>query len=159
LNSNWQMTNTLQTRVYSLDFTPREVRATEEILNKLYEGAALGLTGSSLAYVAGLTLAEYRQLEQLDFRVEQAVVAGKADAERELSGILFEAARGGDAKTALELLKHKHNWAATQVVKQEISGTNGGPITLAAVDFRGLSTEELQTMKKMLEKTAGGGNG
>lgn len=147
----------LQTRIFSLDFTPRKVRATEEMLNKLYEGSSLGLKGDSLAYHAGLTTTEYRQLEQFDARVEHAIIAGKADAERELASVLRAAALDGDAKTALEILKHKHNWSAAQVVKNEHTGANGGPITLAAVDFRNLSNEELQDMRKMLEKSAGNG--
>ena len=148
--------SSLQDRVYSLDYRPREVRANEEVLTKLYEAAALGLRNESMAYHAGLTITEFRQLQQLDARVEEAVVAGKADAERELAMVMRKAALDGDAKTALEILKHKHNWVASQVVKNEHTGANGGPINLAAVDFRGLSNDELQTMKKMLEKSAGG---
>ena len=146
----------LQERVYSLEYTPRTVRATQEVLDKLYEGSALGLKGDSLAYHAGLTKSEYNQLSQFDERLEYAVIAGKADAERELAGVLRNAALAGDAKTALEILKHKHGWQSTSTVKQEISGANGGPIALAAVDFRGLSNEELQQMKQMLQKASGG---
>lgn len=144
----------LQTRIYSLDYEPRKVRATEEMLNKLYEGSALGLKGESLAYHAGMTMSEFRQLEQLDARVEHAVIAGKADAERELSTVLLNAAKEGDAKTALEILKHKHGWQSTSTVKNEISGANGGPITLAAVDLRSLNQDELQQMKQLMEKAA-----
>jgi len=146
----------LNARVYSLDFTPKEVKATGETLDKLYEAAVLGLKDASLAYHAGLTLREFRQMEQLDSRVEFAIVAGKADSEREMASVLRRAALKGDAKTALEVLKHKHEWASTQTIKQEITGANGGPVNLAAVDFRGLSNEELSTMRTMLEKTAGG---
>lgn len=147
----------LQTRVYTIEHKPREVKATQAILDKLYEGAALGLRKESLAYFAGLTMSEYRQLDQLDPRLSEAVVGGKADAERELAGILLDAARGGDAKTALEILRHKHDWVAAQVVKSEVTGANGGPLALAAVDFRGLSTEEIQTMKQMLQKSVASG--
>jgi len=146
----------LNARGYSLDFTPKEVRATEETLDKLYEASVLGLKGASLAYHAGLTLREFRQIEQLDSRVEFAIVAGKADSEREMASVLRSAALNGDAKTALEVLKHKHEWASTQTIKQELTGANGGPVNLAAVDFRGLSNDELATMRAMLEKTAGG---
>lgn len=146
----------LQTRIYSLEHKPRTLRATQETLDKLYEGAAIGLRKESLAYYAGMTMPEFRQLEQIDVRVAEAVIAGKADAEQELAGILMDAARNGDAKTALEILKHKHDWVAAQVVKNEHTGSNGGPIAMAAVDFRNLSNDELQTMKQMLEKSAGG---
>lgn len=149
--------NGLQQHVYSLDYTPREVKATEEVLNKIYEGAALGLSGDSLAYHAGLTMTEFRQLNQLDPRLEHASIAGKADAERELAMVMRNAARNGDSKAALEILKHKHGWQVTQTIKNEHTGANGGPITLAAVDFRGLSDDELQAMKKMLEKSTTNG--
>lgn len=162
--------NKLQTRVYSLTYEPRKVRATEKILDKLYEGAGLGLQNESLAYHAGLTLSEYNQLYQLDARVESAVVAGRSDAEKHLAKSLYLSAAPreikredgttitvpGDPKIALEILKHKHGWATTQVVKNEHTGANGGPITLAAVDFRGLSAEELQQMKQMLQKAVEG---
>lgn len=147
--------NGLQTRVFSLEYKARDVKANEETLTKIYEGARLGLQDAGLAYHAELTLFEFRQLEQLDPRVEAAVVAGKADAEYELASTLRAAALMGDAKTALEILKHKHGWAATQVVKNEHTGANGGPLTFAAVDLRGLSDDELQQMKKMLQKAAG----
>lgn len=149
----------LQDRIYSLEYTPREVRTTEGILDKLYDGAYLGLRNESLAYYAGLTPSEYRQLEQLDPRIEHAIVAGKTDSEAELSEVMLKAARNGDAKTALEILKHRHNWAATQVVKNEHTGANGGPIALAAVDLRSLNQEELQQMKQLMEKAAGSANG
>ena len=144
----------LQTRIYSLDIKARdEVKATDETLNRIYEASALGLKGANLAYHAGLTLTEFRQLEQLDPRVAEAAVAGCADAEHELATVMMDAARKGDAKTALEILKHKHGWVAQQAIKQELTGVNGGPIQLAAVDMRSLSNEELEQMEKLLEKT------
>jgi hypothetical protein len=70
---------------------------------------------------------EYRQLTQLDPIAEYAEQKGKADGEMELSAILHKAAADGDAKAALEILKHQHGWVAKQQlsidVEQRISIT------------------------------------
>jgi hypothetical protein len=140
--------------VFSIDYTPRQIRINEDILEKLREGAELGLVGESLAYHAGLTIQEYRQLDQLDHRVSLAVVAGKSDGERKLAQAIFDAATNGDSKMALEVLKHRHGWTSTQIVKNEHTGVNGGPIALSAVDFRNLSDDELAQVRASLEKAA-----
>lgn len=112
-------------KMLSLHFTPREVRATESRLLRVFEAARLGLAGDALALEAGMMPAEYRKLCQLDPVVELAEMQGRASSEREMSQIVRDAALGGDAKMALEFLKHKHAWVAkTQVqvdVTQQIS--------------------------------------
>ena len=143
----------LQDRIYSIDATPKKLRVDQATLDLVYEGAKLGLKMASMAYKAELTESELRQLEQLDPRVSEAIAAGRADQETELSGLMMEAARNGDSKSALEILKAKHGWISAQVVKSEITGANGGPIALAAVDLRSLSNDEIETMQKLLEKT------
>jgi len=45
---------------------------------------------------------------------------GKADGEREMADILHKAAREGDAKAALEILKHQHGWVAKQSITVDI---------------------------------------
>jgi hypothetical protein len=37
-----------------------------------------------------------------------------------MAEILHNAARGGDAKAALEILKHQHGWVAKQAISVEI---------------------------------------
>lgn len=143
----------LQDRIYSIDVTPKKLRTSQATLDMIYEGAKLGLKMPSLAYHAELTESELRQLEQLDPRVPEAIAAGRADQEMELSGLMMAAARNGDSKATLEILKAKHGWISASVVKNEITGANGGPIALAAVDLRSLSNEEIETMTKLLEKT------
>ena len=64
----------------------------------------------------------------------------------------MNAALAGDAKTALEVLRYKHGWLAATLVKNELTGANGGPLQLAAVDMRKLSPEEIDNMEKLLEK-------
>jgi divalent metal cation (Fe/Co/Zn/Cd) transporter len=63
---------------------------------------------------------EYRQLTQFDPIAEMAELKGRADGEREMSAVLHEAARNGDAKAALEILKHQHGWVAKQQINVEV---------------------------------------
>jgi hypothetical protein len=105
---------------YSIPFTPRKVEATESRLKAVYDAAKLGLKGDALALAAGLLPIEYRQLTQLDPVVELAAQKGKADGEIELSKVMHAAALDGDAKAALEILKHQHGWVAKQAISVEV---------------------------------------
>ena len=105
---------------HSIPFTPRKVQATESRLKAVYDAAKLGLKGDSLALAAGMLPTEYRQLTQLDPVVEMAAQKGKADGEIELSRVMHAAAMEGDAKMALEILKHQHGWVAKQAISVEV---------------------------------------
>jgi hypothetical protein len=63
---------------------------------------------------------EYRQLTQLDPIVELAALKGKADGELALSKVMHDAALSGDAKVALEILKHQHGWVAKQAISIDV---------------------------------------
>ena len=102
---------------HSIPHEPRRLTATEARLDAIYDAARRGLKGDTLALASGLLPTEYRQLCQFDPLAELAELKGRADGEMELSGLLHDAARGGDAKASLEILKHVHGWTA----KQEIS--------------------------------------
>lgn len=104
----------------SLPFEPREIRATEKTLQAIYDAAALGLKGDALALAAGLLPIEYRRLCQLDPLAQMAEQKGRADGEMEAATQLREAARSGDAKSALALLTHVHGWVAKQQVQVDI---------------------------------------
>jgi hypothetical protein len=104
----------------SLPLTIREVKATEARLNAIYDAAKLGLRGDSLALASGLLPAEYRQLCVLDPIAEMAEQKGRADGERQLSEVMHKAALEGDAKAALEILKHQHGWVAKQAISVEV---------------------------------------
>ena len=104
----------------SLPLTARTLVATEARLQRIYDAAKLGLKGDTLALAAGMRPTEYRQLTMLDPIAEYAEQKGKADGEMELSAILHKAAADGDAKAALEILKHQHGWTAAQSIKVEI---------------------------------------
>jgi hypothetical protein len=112
---------------HSYVYEPRKLEATEARLQRIYDAAKLGLKGDTLALAAGMRPTEYRQLTQLDPIAEYAEQKGKADGEMELSAILHKAAADGDAKAALEILKHQHGWVAKQQlsidVEQRISIT------------------------------------
>ena len=112
---------------HSFPYEVRQVRATESRLEKIYAASKLGLKGDSLALASGLLPTEYRQLIQLDPIAEMAELKGKADGEMEMSTVLHNAAKAGDAKSALEILKHQHGWVAKQQlsidVEQRISIT------------------------------------
>ena len=104
----------------SFPYEVRQVHATEARLERIYKAAKLGLKGDSLALASGLLPTEYRQLTQLDPIAEMAELKGRADGEMEMSTVLHNAAREGDAKSALEVLKHVHGWTAAQSIKVEI---------------------------------------
>lgn len=105
----------------SLPLAVRELRATEGRLQAVYDAARLGLRGDNLALAAGLLPVEYRRLCELDPMVRMAEEKGRADAELEVSGLLHQAARGGDAKAALAILQNVHGWVAKQQVQIDVS--------------------------------------
>ena len=111
----------------SFPYEVRQVHATEARLERIYNAAKLGLKGDALALASGMLPTEYRQLTQLDPIAEMAELKGRADGEMEMSTVLHNAAREGDAKAALEILKHQHGWVAKQQlsidVEQRISIT------------------------------------
>ena len=105
---------------HSIPHAPRKVQATEARLDAIYNAARRGLKGDTLALAAGLLPSEYRQLCQFDPLAELAELKGRADSEMEISGALHDAARAGDAKAALEILKHTHGWVAKQQINIDV---------------------------------------
>lgn len=108
---------------HSLPNAPRKLQATEARLDAIYAAARQGLKGDTLALAAGLLPSEYRQLCQFDPLAEMAELKGRADGEMEISSIMHEAARAGDAKAALEILKHVHGWTAKTAIDVSIDQT------------------------------------
>ena len=105
----------------TLPLTARQLNATEARLQAIYDAAKLGLRGDNLAHAAGLLPVEYRRLCEMDPLAQLAEQKGRADAERELSTVMYAAAAAGDAKIALDILKHKHDWVAKQQVQIDVS--------------------------------------
>lgn len=112
---------------YNIAFEPRNVVATEARLDAIYKAAKAGLKGDSLALAAGLMPSEFRKLQQFDPVAEMAEMKGRADSEMEAASVIDAAIADGDAKMALEKLKHQHGWVAKQQlnidVEQRISIT------------------------------------
>ena len=104
-----------------LPITARELKATPEVLERVYEAARLGLRGESLALAAGMLPQEYARLKLMDRVAEIAEMKGRADSEMAMSRVVFDAAEAGDSKAALEFLKHRHDWVAKQQVQVDVS--------------------------------------
>jgi hypothetical protein len=121
---------------YSLPLTIRKVEATELRLNRIYDAAKLGLKGDTLALAAGMRPEEFRQLCELDPLALLAAQKGKADGEVEMSSVLHQAAREGDAKAALDILKHQHDWVAKQQVQVDVNQTISISAALAEAQRR-----------------------
>jgi hypothetical protein len=105
---------------HTLPHEPRKLQATEARLDAIYQAARKGLKGDTLALAAGMQPAEYRQLCQFDPLTEMAELKGRADGEMEISGLLHDAARSGDAKAALAILQHTHGWTAKQEITIDV---------------------------------------
>ena len=105
---------------YSFPFEPQRVQATEARLEAIYDAAKMGLKGDSLALAAGLTPAQFRKLAEFDPLVEFAEQKGRADGEFTAAKTLHDAAAMGDAKAALDILKHQHGWVAKQQIDVSI---------------------------------------
>jgi hypothetical protein len=59
-------------------------------------------------------------LAESDPLVEMAEIKGRADGEYTSAKTMYEAARDGDSKAALEILKHQHGWVAKQQIDVNI---------------------------------------
>ena len=115
--------------IQTIPLAPRVLKATEARLQLVYNAARLGLQGDKLAMAAQMLPVEYYRLRQMDPLVEMAELKGRADAEQQLARVLHDAALAGDAKVALDLLKHRHDWVAKQQVQVDVSQQ----ISIAAV--------------------------
>lgn len=98
------------------------IKATERRLEQVYAAAKKGLKGDSLAVAAGMLPIEFNRLKQVDPLVEMAILKGKSDGEQEMSDVLIKAANEGDAKAALDVLKHVHGWQAAQQLNVSVQG-------------------------------------
>ena len=107
----------------SLPFEPRQVQATEARLDAIYNAARLGLKGDALALASGMLPTEYRRLCQFDPLAEMAELKGRADGELLASRQLHKAAADGDAKAALDILKHVHGWTARTAIDVSVEQT------------------------------------
>ena len=98
------------------------IKATERRLEQVYAAAKQGLKGDSLAVAAGMLPIEFNRLKQMDPLVELAILKGRTDGEQEMATVLIAAAHQGDAKAALDVLKHVHGWTAAQQLNVSVQG-------------------------------------
>lgn len=98
------------------------IKATERRLEQVYAAAKQGLKGDSLAVAAGMLPIEFNRLKQMDPLVELAILKGRTDGEQEMATVLIAAAQQGDAKAALDVLKHVHGWSAAQQLNVSVQG-------------------------------------
>jgi hypothetical protein len=106
---------------YSLPHEPRRLQATEARLDAIYQAARKGARGDTLALAAGMTPREYRALCEFDPLAALAEEKGRADGEMAMAQVLHDAAMAGDAKAALDMLKHAHGWVAKQAVQIDVN--------------------------------------
>ena len=140
----------------SIPFSVRKVEATEARLQAIYDAAALGLKGDSLALAAGMRPEEYRRLCEFDPIATLAEQKGRADSEMEASTHLRTAARAGDAKAALAILQHSHGWTAKQEIAVNVHNIS---ITQALEDaqkrvIEGQFTEVLEDASQQVSSRA-----
>lgn len=90
---------------------------------RVYDAAKLGLKGDSLALAAGMRPEDFYRLCEMDELVELAIKKARADSEMGAARTLYRAADEGDAKAALEILRHQHDWTAKQAVSVEVNQT------------------------------------
>lgn len=120
--------------MHNLPFAPRKVKATERVLDAIYDAAFLGLKDEALALAADLLPDEFLQLQQFDPMVALTVQKGRADSEIAHAKKLSTASLQGDTKASLAILQHQHGWSARQDIN--ISVTNIS-ITAALTEARG----------------------
>jgi hypothetical protein len=138
----------------NLPITTRQIKATEGRLQSIYDAAKLGLRGDNLALAAGMLPTEFRRLCEMDPMAALAEQKGRADAEASLSKVMMDAALSGDAKAALEVLKHKHDWVAKQQVQIDVTQQISVMAALEKADQRIIDIEVTDAATPLL---SGGG--
>jgi hypothetical protein len=110
--------------------------------------------GLSLEYIAAL-IRNGIHIETLTSHFEKELLTGRAKAGAQMTKSVFQKAMSGSEN----LMKY---WCSTQLgwkepPKQlEHTGKDGGAITMAGVDLKGLNDTELAQMQALLQKANGG---
>jgi hypothetical protein len=128
----------------SIPFEPRELKATPDILERIYAASKLGIKGDALAFAAGLLPMEYRRLLALDRAASIAEAKGRADSEVEAAAVVRDAAMGGDSKAALALLTMLHDWMPKQQINVDIKSQISITAALQEAESRVIEGRVLQ---------------
>lgn len=137
-----------------LPITARELKATPDTLERIYDGAKLGLRGDSLALAAGLLPVELARLKLMDPLADIAEMKGRADSEMAMSRTLYDAAEGGDAKAALEFLKHKHDWQTSQRIQVDVAQSISITAALEMAERRVKAAEVIEDATEIRPRSA-----
>jgi len=137
-----------------LPITARELKATPAMLERIYEGAKLGLRGDALALAAGMLPVELARLKLMDPIAEIAEMKGRADSEMTMSRTLYEAAEGGDAKAALEFLRHRHDWQAAQRIQVDVAQSISITAALEMAEKRVKAAEVIEDVVEIRPRLA-----
>jgi hypothetical protein len=135
----------------SIPFEPRELKATQEVLDRIYDAAKLGVKGDALAFAAGLLPIEYRRLLALDNAASIAEAKGRADSEVEAASVVRTAALEGDSKAAMALLTHLHDWMPKQQINIDIKSQISITAALQEAESRVIQGRILQGEAVALE--------
>ena len=136
----------------SIPFEPRELKATPDVLERIYAAAKLGIKGDALAFAAGLLPIEYRRLLALDQAASIAEAKGRADSEVEAAAIVRNAAMEGDSKAAMALLTHLHDWMPKQQISIDVKSQISITAALQEAESRVIQGRVLQGEAVALEE-------
>jgi hypothetical protein len=89
-------------------------------------------------------------VDTLTAHFKDELISGKAKANSQVGRTLFQKATGGDTTAMIWWSKTQMKWSETQRV--EHTGKDGGAITMAGVDLKGLNDTELAQMQALLQK-------
>lgn len=137
----------------SIPFEPRELRATPEILERIYAASKLGIKGDALAFAAGLLPIEYRRLLALDQAASIAEAKGRADSEVEAASVVRDAAMAGDSKAAMSLLSVLHDWVPKQQINVDIKSQISVIAALQEAESRVIEGRVLSNSPFALERS------
>ena len=132
----------------TLPYEPRQLRATEDRLARIYRAAKRGLKGDNLALAAGMLPKEYARLKQFDEIAEYAELKGRAEGELEMSELLHEAAAQGDAKAALAILQNVHGWVAKQAISVDVNQSISITAALQEAERRVLDVVDVEVISE-----------
>ena len=137
-----------------LPVTARELKATPDALERIYENAKLGLRGDALALAAGMLPVELARLKLMDPIAELAEMKGRADSEMTMSKTLYEAAEAGDSKAALEFLRHRLDWVAKQQVQVDVTQSISITAALEMAEKRVRAAEAIEDAVEIVKPLA-----
>ena len=132
----------------TLPYEPRQLRATEDRLARIYRAAKRGLKGDNLALAAGMLPKEYARLKQFDEIAEYAELKGRAEGEMEMSEMLHQAALQGDAKAALAILQNVHGWVAKQAISVDVNQSISITAALQEAERRVLDVVDVEAISE-----------